>query len=510
MQKRLFFILTLAFLLIPALQVDAQPPSPADKTDASALDSALRDAIAVAAPSAAQIATEQALGIWAGPYHVRLMLEAEQLPQLPAGVVVEASRSGLHQLRVPRDQVETVAKLPGVQRLRPPLPHHPALFSEGLTPGNFWQWHASNWTGSGVKIAIIDTGFTDWRDLQSQGELPSFVSIRNFRADGQFETSEHGSAVAEIVYDTAPGADIHLYAFDTEIELASAANYARSQGIDIIVHSVSWFNTGPGNGTGVIADIVRTATASGILWVNSAGNQAQRHYGGFFILGDNGRHLFAPGDDRNDVFASANETICGFLSWDSWPTTSDDYDLWLYRGNQWVAKSDGVQNGTQPPTEAFCYTTPVTDTYSFRITRYSGQARNLTLHTLAHNLEHNTVTGSIVQPADASETFSVGAIFFDPQYNYPLEPFSSQGPTSDGRLKPDLVAYDGISTRTYGDSNWLPFEGGGSGFFGTSAAAPHVAGAAAVVMQRYPDWNDSQVRGFLAIYTFRARVQARI
>ncbi len=278
MRNRIFLILIASFVLIIPAQTHALPPSP-EKKEANTLDSALQNSVAVDAFDAEQISTEKALGIWAGPRHVRLMLEAEELPQLPADVEVELSGEGLYQLRVPRTQVETVAKLLGVERLRPPLPHQPAVFTEGLTPGGFFQWHGTSWTGSGIKIAIIDTGFAGWQTLRNQGELPAFVSIRNFRADGNFEDGAHGSAVAEIVHDTAPGADIHLYTFDTEMELSEAVNYARSQGVDIIVHSVSWFNTGPGNGTGVIADIVRTATSSGILWVNSAGNQAQKHYG---------------------------------------------------------------------------------------------------------------------------------------------------------------------------------------------------------------------------------------
>ena len=53
--------------------------------------------------------------------------------------------------------------------------------------------------------------------------------------------------------------------------------------------------------------------------------------------------------------------------------------------------------------------------------------------------------------------------------------YSAQGPTNDGRKKPDIAATDGISTYTYGTAN----------SFGTSFAAPTVAGAAALILQRY-------------------------
>ena len=63
-----------------------------------------------------------------------------------------------------------------------------------------------------------------------------------------------------------------------------------------------------------------------------------------------------------------------------------------------------------------------------------------------------------------------------------LEPYSSQGPTIDGRVKPDVAAFDSNSSAIYG-----PFTPGGcgaSGFTGTSAAAPHVAGIAAILQQQ--------------------------
>jgi hypothetical protein len=56
--------------------------------------------------------------------------------------------------------------------------------------------------------------------------------------------------------------------------------------------------------------------------------------------------------------------------------------------------------------------------------------------------------------------------------------FSSQGPTLDGRTKPDVAAIDGISITGAGNFE-VPF-------FGTSAAAPHVAGIAALALQAAP------------------------
>ena len=74
---------------------------------------------------------------------------------------------------------------------------------------------------------------------------------------------------------------------------------------------------------------------------------------------------------------------------------------------------------------------------------------------------------------------SVGAISASDPGVDDIESFSSHGPTNNGVTKPDVTAIDGVSVTGSG--------GFASTFFGTSAAAPHVAGLAALLLEERPD-----------------------
>jgi uncharacterized repeat protein (TIGR01451 family) len=103
------------------------------------------------------------------------------------------------------------------------------------------------------------------------------------------------------------------------------------------------------------------------------------------------------------------------------------------------------------------------------------------------SISHQVPANSLANPADNASPgmMTVGAFHVGTNLQ---EVFSSEGPTTDGRTKPDIAGPNRVTTSTYGVT----------GFAGTSASAPHVAGAAALAKSMNPGLTPAGIKTFLA------------
>jgi subtilisin family serine protease len=438
----------------------------------------------------------------AGSGHVRVVIETTDRSAARTAIVavggrVERTWGGLVQAAVPRGATEKLGRSPAVDLLRSPMHMQlDAVSGEEVAATLAPAWHAKGFTGKGVKVAIVDGGFVGLAERQAAGDLPANVVTQDL-CGGRFATADdHGTGVAEIVHEMAPDAQLYLVCIDTEVDFANAVAYAKGQGVHVISHSASWFGPVRGDGTGFFGGLAADARAAGILWVNSAGNYAQTHWSGTFVSTDGDLwHNFAPNDEGNTFIAPNNATVCGFLRWDEWPAAVSDFDLALVDSatGEIVAASEDTQGAGEPAVEGLCarQTSGANRTATWFIYAYDMRSSpRLELFTFSPPLQYQTAAGSILEPATSPATMAVGALCWQSKQ---AEVFTSQGPTVDGRMKPDIAGHDSVSNATFGAF----FGCGMSGFAGTSAAAPEVAGAAALVKQAFPRYGPDQLQQYL-------------
>ena len=434
---------------------------------------------------------------------ITLILEADALQ--PAEITphegqIRHRRGRLHEISIPASRVTALLNaLPSNVLARLPYPHQAvAVTGQGVAITGAADMQTLGNNGASVKIGVIDLGFGSLSTSQASGDLPPIgpnLSITDYTGTGTGGT-DHGTNVAEIVHDMAPGASLYLAKIATEVQMGQALDDMAAAGVKVINHSVAWFAAAFYDGTGPICDIANSADTQGAQWINAMGNSRLKHYlAPFTDSNADLRHEFSSGVNYNTINLTAGSAVSLFLNWNAYPTTTIDYDLYLYNGNPdnggvVVASSFNRQSGKGPayypyPYEAINYTPTSTGTFYIVVKKVNSSQANLalTLFSSGPDLVTRTTASSILQPADCAKVIGVGAVNLSDN----AESFSSEGPTTDGRAKPEIAAPDGVKTSLSG------------AFYGTSAASPHATGAAALLLANNPTMTPAQLRAALPV-----------
>src|SRR4051794_38325121 len=378
------------------------------------------------------------------------------------------------------------------------------------------QVRAQGFTGAGIPVGVMSDSINQSgggiADSQAgQPDLPATVQVLD---DGDPGNTDEGRAMAEIVFDEAPGIPKIAFATGSGGPAVRAANIDAlvAAGSKVIADDVVYL-TQPFFQDGIVAQAADRAKASGTAYFVSAGNRARQSWDGTFIPSSvPAENDFdpGPGEDRRQTLATIpTGTVTLVVQWDDpFGASASDFAIDLYAASAETGApllSTTTNNiATGLPVEALGVNNPGPSFLaSIAIRRVAGTGTNPTPRlkwiyngpaTTPVPGEHSTNSAAIdPDAASARGTLAVAAVRHSDAGLNSVESFSSRGPTAtrffdaagnrlatpDVRAKPDIAGADGVATTLPGASGLNPF-------FGTSAAAPSAAGIGALLLSAKP------------------------
>jgi len=483
---------------------------------------------------------------------VRVVIRGKATPQLLADIAgrggrVDAVAPSKDRIdaRMPLTQLEGLSSRPDVDSIRQP-PQVKLNFGSVTTQGFITHSAkpvvdsvSSPFNGSGVKVGVLSdsASLSEIAALQDSGDLNANATTLPGQ-DGA-PGSDEGSAMMEIVQDLVPAADvIFATAFTSESSFAQNIIDLNGAGCSVIVDDVSYSDENPFQDS-TVALAVNQVVANGAIYFSSAANSGNVTNGtsttweGDFTDGGtissgpivDGEgvpvvvHEFSPGVNSNALIDGS--PVIDLFWADPLGAATDDYDLFVLDSTGTTIKgfSTSSQNGTQDAYEEVAV--PPFGNYMDQaagdiivIVRFAGKPVGLHVESFGFSGLQFSTNGAAHGHNGGANTQSIAAAYWNSGHgglhffnsNAVIETFSSDGPrrtffnpdgspitpgnfkfaTGGGTVlqKPDFTGADGVTTRTPGFNP----------FYGTSAAAPHAAGVAALIRSVNPSLTNVQVR----------------
>lgn len=377
---------------------------------------------------------------------------------------------------------------------------------------------AAGTSGAGVDVGVISDSIDQVgggvNASQATGDLPPDPRVVVL-SDDTTSPDDEGRAMAEIVYDEAPGLNRILFSSGTAagpVGKAVSIDALVAGGADVITDDIFYLSE-PFFQDGIVSRAADRASAAGVPYFASAGNRARQSYeqGYRDSTITPGLHDFDPGagNDTRSCF-NANVPTSRFiqiaLHWDE-PLGSATTDLDIRITNPAGATlgtaglTDNIATGLPSEFATFVNAgAPVQP--CVEISRFAGARapfmKWIEQDDYAPGVPQFGTQSDTINPdaASAGGALAVAAVAADdPGLNTP-ESFSSRGPKTrlfdpaGNRLatplvlrKPELAAADEVSTTVPG---FTPF-------LGTSAASPSAAGIAAILRSANPNASVDEI-----------------